>query len=238
MELYATVAVERPQQILAVFIRDARGPVNGEQPQPVEDPVGATTQSRWKNYTHRSDSTGSTKSGRQTSRDASDDATPVQLTMTPGQTPNYQPRQRSTSYGKRQNSVDYFNQPDRSSPGPSNTNDNGSPPWLSGTQAQEEPGTGEIDTSVGLGPKPAKMSDVEWKRLELQMRVDRARMGMPQSVKFRLFTKPEECVEAFELLDWSNKKGPGNKPDLSAAVRVGPAPPDAQSDSRGELRDI
>ena len=65
--------------------------------------------------------------------------------------------------------------------------------------------TGEIDPSLGLGQKPAKMSDAEWKRLELQMRVDRARANIPQSARFRLFVSPEECVEAFEVLDLSNK---------------------------------
>lgn len=60
---------------------------------------------------------------------------------------------------------------------------------------------GEIDTSAVLGQKPAKMPEAEWKRLELQMRVDRARVNIPQSVKLRLFTNPEECVEAFDVLD-------------------------------------
>ena len=88
---------------------------------------------------------------------------------------------------------------------------------------------------MGLGPKPAKMSEAEWKRLELQMRIDRARVNMPQSVKFRLFMDPEECVEAFEALDWLNKKE--NKPDPNDMVGVGQTPPtNVQSDSTGNLR--
>ena len=63
------------------------------------------------------------------------------------------------------------------------------------------------------------MPDAEWKRLELQMRVDRARVNMPQSVRFRLFVNPEECVEAFEVLEWSSEKG--TKPDPGATIRVG-----------------
>ena len=97
--------------------------------------------------------------------------------------------------------------------------------------------TGEIDTSVELGPKPAKMSDAEWKRLELQMRVDRARVNMPQSVRFRLFMNPEECVEAFEVLDWSKKEG--NKLDPNATTRADQTPPtNAQSDPGGNLVEI
>jgi hypothetical protein len=49
------------------------------------------------------------------------------------------------------------------------------------------------------------MPEAEWKRLELQMRVDRARVCIPQNVRFRLFVNPEECVEAFEVLDQLNK---------------------------------
>ena len=96
---------------------------------------------------------------------------------------------------------------------------------------------GEIDTSVGLGPKPAKMPEAEWKRLELQMRVDRARVNMPQSVKFRLFTNPEECEEAFEVLDWLNKKD--TKPNPNATIRVGHNPPaDAAIDFQEKLVDL
>lgn len=200
MELYTTVAMERPQQVLAVFIRDARGPPNGEKPQPIDDPTGATASIRWKNYPHRSDSG---RIFRQNSRSSSYDATPIQPMITPGPTPNYGDRQRPTN-AKRQGSADYFSRPGGSSLAPGTPNDNGSTPWSS-PQVQEDPLAGEIDASVVLGPKPAKMSDVEWKRLELQMRVDRARVNIPQSVRFRLFTNPEECTEAFDVLDLLNE---------------------------------
>jgi hypothetical protein len=200
MELYTTVAMERPQQVLAVFIRDARGPPNGEKPQPIDDPTGTTAHIRWKNYPHRSDSGGIF---RQNSRGSPYDATPIQPTITPGPTPNYGDQQRPTN-GKRQNSADYFGRPGGSSPAPGTPNDNSSTHW-SNSQVQEDPLVGEIDTSVVLGQKPAKMPDAEWKRLELQMRVDRARVNIPQNVRFRLFTNPEECAEAFDVLDLLNK---------------------------------
>ena len=202
MELYATVAMERPQQILAVFIRDARSPSNGEKPQPVEDPIGATAHTRRRNYVQRSDSGGSLRFFRQNS---SNEMIPVQPTMTPGPTPNYQNPQRLIN-AQGQSSADYFSRSGRSSPAPSVPNDNDSIHWLNAAQIQEEPMTGETDPSLGLGPKPAKMPEAEWKRLELQMRVDRARANIPQSVRFRLFVNPEECVEAFEVMDLLNKK--------------------------------
>lgn len=191
MELYATFAKERPQQILAVFIRDARSTLDGGAPQPIDDPTGATAHTRCKKHPRRSDSNRSTKSFRQMSR--SNSATSVQPTMTPGPTPFYQNHQPSTPSNRRQAPVDYFSQPHRLSSTPSNDSDSDSTPWLGDSQIQEE--------QIRLGPKPAKMPDAVWERLELQARVDKARMCMPQSVKFRLFTKPEECVEAFDVLD-------------------------------------
>ena len=216
MELYTTVAMERPQQVLAIFIRDARSLLNEVKPQPIEDPIGATTYTRWGNYTRRSGSNGNL-GGRQDSRGISNDVTSIRPTMTPGPTPNYRDRQRSTD-SKRQNSMDYFSRSGRPQPAFGTPNDNDFVPWLGSAQIQEEPVVGEIDTSVGLGSKPPRMPDAEWKRLELQMRVDRARVNTPQSVRFRLFVNPEECVEAFEVLDLLNKKGV--KPDPNATVRV------------------
>lgn len=221
MELYATVAMERPQQILAIFIRDARNPSNGEKPQPVEDPIGATAHIRRRNFIQRSDSSGSLGSFRRNSQGTPNETIPAHPTMTPGPTPNYQNPQRLTN-AKRQHSADYFGRPGRSSPAPSIPNDSDSIPWLSSTQIQGEPTTGEIDPSVGLGPKPAKMPDAEWKRLELQMRVDRARANIPQSVRFRLFVNPEECLEAFEVLDLLNKD---TKPDPNTTLWGGQTPP-------------
>ena len=200
MELYTEVAIERPQQILAVFIRDARSPSNGETVQPIGDPVGATASTRWENYPRRSDSSGSVKNPRQMSR--GNGATSVQPAMTPGPTPFYQNSQPPTPYNKRQVSEDYFSQSGRSSPSSSNGNYNSS---FSNSPMLEEATTRMIDTSVGLGSKPTGVSNAEWKRQELQLRVDRARVHMAQSVRFRLFTNPEECVEAFEVLEQLHK---------------------------------
>lgn len=51
------------------------------------------------------------------------------------------------------------------------------------------------------GGIPADMSEAEKKRMELQIRVYRARALMPSHVPLRIFRKPEECVEASEILD-------------------------------------
>lgn len=78
--------------------------------------------------------------------------------------------------------------------------------------------TRDVDASSGLGPKPSKFPDAEWKRLEPRTRVDRARVNVLQSLRFRLFVNPERGVEAFEVLDWLNEENV--KPDPDATVKV------------------
>ena len=194
------IAMQRPREVLAVFIRDARCHTNRVKPQPVEDPTGAAAQIRWRSYPQRLDPNRSLKCFRQVSRGG--DATPSPP-MTPGPSPLYQNQlQPPSPYNERQTSSDYFSQSGRSSPAFSyNGSDNGSGPSFGNSQIREDSASGTIDTFVWLGPKPASVSDAEWKRSELQMRVDCARVHIPQNVKFRLFTDPAECVEAFEVLD-------------------------------------
>ena len=48
------------------------------------------------------------------------------------------------------------------------------------------------------------MTDAERKRFDLQMRVYKARMEMPDSIPLRVFRNPAECVEAKQILDTLN----------------------------------
>lgn len=48
---------------------------------------------------------------------------------------------------------------------------------------------------------PTSLSDVEKKRLDLQMRVWRARYAVPPHIPIRIFREPEECVEVNRILD-------------------------------------
>ena len=45
------------------------------------------------------------------------------------------------------------------------------------------------------------MTELEKKRMDLQMRVYKARAQIPPHIHLRVFRKAEECVEASELLD-------------------------------------
>jgi len=51
------------------------------------------------------------------------------------------------------------------------------------------------------GGLPADMPEIEKKRLELQIRVYRARSQMAPHIPLRIFRKPEECIEASQILD-------------------------------------
>jgi hypothetical protein len=51
------------------------------------------------------------------------------------------------------------------------------------------------------GANGGKMTEVEKKRYELQMRVNRARTQMPSHIMLRVFREPSECVEIEELLE-------------------------------------
>jgi hypothetical protein len=50
------------------------------------------------------------------------------------------------------------------------------------------------------GANGGKMTEVEKKRYELQMRVNRARTQMPSHIVLRVFREPSECVEIEEML--------------------------------------
>ena len=50
------------------------------------------------------------------------------------------------------------------------------------------------------GANGGKMTEVEKKRYELQMRVYRARMQMPSHIPLRVFREPNECVEVEEVM--------------------------------------
>lgn len=50
------------------------------------------------------------------------------------------------------------------------------------------------------GANGGKMTEVEKKRYELQMRVNRARTQMPSHIVLRVFREPSECVEIEEIL--------------------------------------
>lgn len=72
-------------------------------------------------------------------------------------------------------------------------------------QQQEGSSSGSTSSSFNTainygGANGGKMTEVEKKRYELQMRVYRARTQMPSHIVLRIFREPSECVEVEEML--------------------------------------
>lgn len=78
----------------------------------------------------------------------------------------------------------------------------GSP--VSSTSSRSRQPPNDIDGSYPPGGFPqdtTNLTEQEKKRMELQMRVYKARTQMPSHVYLRVFRKAEECVEASEILN-------------------------------------
>lgn len=92
---------------------------------------------------------------------------------------------------------DYFSAQAVAYPTPKNAE-----PWGNG-QIVEEP---ELASTPG-GSK-SKPTDAEWKRFELQNRVDKARAEIPEHIPFRVFRNPEDCVECKQIVEKTSKAPP------------------------------
>ena len=57
-----------------------------------------------------------------------------------------------------------------------------------------------LNNSMNYGPGGGKMTELEKRRYELQMRVYRARTQMPSHIVLRVFREPSECVEVEEVM--------------------------------------
>jgi hypothetical protein len=55
-----------------------------------------------------------------------------------------------------------------------------------------------------------KLTEVQRKRVELQLRIHKARTLAPAHIPLRIFRDPEECVEAGEILDRLQATGSGH----------------------------
>jgi Uncharacterized conserved protein (DUF2183) len=173
LELYAALSTERTEQVLAVLIRDVRARVGNEEPSPLEDPTGSRAVLR--NGKTASSSSYTRKSLRvPTVIKRSDSDTVLQGVR--GQT-------SGSSYGSI---------PPRLTTRSSYSKIES---WT-GNQITEEP-----EERTPLDSDGQKLTEVELKRFELQSRVDKARLKIPEHIVLRVFRGPEECVEVSVMLD-------------------------------------
>ncbi|EKM50548.1 uncharacterized protein PHACADRAFT_263887 [Phanerochaete carnosa HHB-10118-sp] len=234
MELYASFARDRPHQVLAIFIRDAH---NHDIVPPLEDPTGermppilpqrrstqgsgsslgspsipAAQLSDLKTVTathrpHRSVSSSDVPTS--TSRPSY----PIRL---PKRTKSDMPQQPTIN----ENS-DYFSSPSLTESPimeepqpialPSTTLPTYHPSMSRKRQDDDSSSTSSRASLNGrsMSLRAPTMTEAERKQWDLQQRVWRAKMEIPDRIPLRIFRHPSECVEAQQVLDSLNLSHP------------------------------
>ncbi|KAI0788704.1 hypothetical protein C8Q75DRAFT_807439 [Abortiporus biennis] len=242
LELYASIARERPNQVLGIFIRDA----NLDVVPPLEDPTGDRALRKMSRngfglgVNGNGNGTGQgalpiklpspvaiapnppptgRSARRRPSRSVSDIGSPTHTT--PRMTAKSPTRTHSMAdiptsmlsvpypYGKNGLPIGSY------SPGIQTTHS--SPNILSESPTSEEPpsmvpplyprqnsfsfsSSSRSSTSLSLKPLPS-MTDAEKRQYDMQNRIWRARILVPERIPIRIFRDPRECVEWEGILD-------------------------------------
>ena len=230
LELYAEIARERPNQILAIFIRDANVRDNDAM-RPLDDPTGAEAV-RWAMEPGTNTIPGS--AGAQSNDGLSKRAYPTRHSSrsmsetTPGSPPAVLSKVARSFSGldlttltrnssASSSSPNYFSSTPRSySPV---TEEPPRHPTMTATAAVPDekswPPPGFSKPPPGSQaerresrwspqtPSPTTWPDAESerKRYDLQTRVWKARLDVPPQIPLRMFREPEECVEVNAILD-------------------------------------
>ncbi|KAF5316695.1 hypothetical protein D9619_006504 [Psilocybe cf. subviscida] len=240
LELYADIARERPDQVLAVFVRDADATTS----EPLQDPTGwnaiefAGTRTSNRPLASRSDTASSGVSRSSTGSLSQYKFYENNIAMpNPNKTPRPNintfidsnallssepegfdsmatptlPRNERVKSDDtiRHSSLNSNNSPLTSSlasrmkivdtppkpiPPPSV---HGLTPRTASLRSQQS----DISSGSSVDSEKKKLTDLEKRRIELQLRVYRARTQMPSHVPLRVFQNPEECIEAEDALE-------------------------------------
>lgn len=233
MELYASCARERPHQILAIFIRDAH---NHDAVPPLDDPTGDQwalylPQRRGTQSSGSSLGSPPTPSMQLSDRTLNAPHRPLRTSSVSdlpatGGRPPVPPRlpKRTRSEMPPQptiNEDDFFasladppvsEEPPPIAPLSTSPSNYPYPPVLSRRRQDDE--TSSTSSRMSLGARStsslrgAPMTEAERKQWELQQRVWRARMEIPERIPLRVFRHPSECTEAQKILDGLNLSRP------------------------------
>ncbi|PBK65951.1 hypothetical protein ARMSODRAFT_960865 [Armillaria solidipes] len=171
MELYTEFASQRPEQILAVFIRHAH---NGE---PLEDPTGSSPTGDIE-LRSAPPAYGSESGTMRASRRSTSGTFPTTYAVRTPTTPRKDSSQPNS---------DYFAYPLADEPDSIAEKESSGPFFLSNSRT---PST----------PSGSRLTEAERKKIELQMRVYSARAMIPKHIPFRVFRSPEDCVEIHQVL--------------------------------------
>ena len=210
LELYASLAADRPGQILAIYIRDVT--TSGGQPladpaprprQTLDSPLTAAQLHAFKSTNDLTD-----VAAQQVAKTTTQPTGPAPVTAQMQRSPSMnigganstrRPPQRSMTGPERLQEESIL--PLTPRPVAPNASGTMTPGRLSRSSTLEFPGALESPTTPTAGLTPA-----ERRRAELQARVDRARDITPRHIVLRIFREPEECTEVWEVLDKAEKQ--------------------------------
>ncbi|TBU47533.1 hypothetical protein BD309DRAFT_988005 [Dichomitus squalens] len=234
LELYAEFARERPEQILAIFIRDARAR-DDDSVHPLDDPTGVEA-FRWSMDAGLTTpgSAPTQTSGRfsQAMRRANSKLplrSMSQSDAVPQPPPPAAPRKVARSYsgadvasrsssnssGSSTSPTDYFSSAARSH-SPITEEPHESPPmemnarsWPPSGFSKPPPGSQAERRESGFYSQAQLSTPLPdmGKMADLQMRLWKARLDVPPQIPLRVFREPEECVEVDEVLEKLQVRG-------------------------------
>ncbi|KAI0064045.1 hypothetical protein BV25DRAFT_1882683 [Artomyces pyxidatus] len=188
LELYVSIARDRPEQILCIFVRDVNTYDDGGG---LEDPTGAQALS-----------TGSMPSS------------PTQAALTPSATPasrSYTGDYFSSHPGGSAPSAESMQ--GSMTPHRFVADQLTAEPSTYVPPSPSVNGSNSSSASSRVHTPQASLSDSDKRKLTLQLRVWKARVDLPPNVVLRIFREPEECVEAMHVVDGMAPAG-SPEPDL------------------------
>ncbi|KAJ7574374.1 hypothetical protein C8J56DRAFT_1064884 [Mycena floridula] len=188
LELYSELANEKPNQVVAVFIRDC------DTGEPLVDPLGLNMPEE---IALRSAPPGASDTPRARPRRDTPKAR-RSMTDTPRASelnPISVPYATRSPPATRSPNSDYFT-PDHYTAEPDEAF---SPKSVSSTSGSPRTPYGPSRTRSHSSVY-SNLSPEEKRRYDLQMRVYKARMLIPRHIPFRIFRKPEDCIETQRVL--------------------------------------
>ncbi|TFK51999.1 hypothetical protein OE88DRAFT_1658744 [Heliocybe sulcata] len=217
LELYAAIAAERPKQILAIFVRDVSVDENAD---PVDDPTGQSWKPPAPTTLDRNTTVKPAKGGRMPGltplatgrgiprRVASDMVSPSSATPTSRPTKAHSLNFDQSPLASADEPPDYFSSSSTPSTPLYASSFSNEPEYAASISSDAPSSTPSSRRSSRIWIPGASrqnsmqyaISDTERRRLELQTRIWKARSQIPSSIRLRIFRRPEECVEAFEIL--------------------------------------
>ncbi|KAI0305990.1 hypothetical protein B0F90DRAFT_1695185 [Multifurca ochricompacta] len=180
LELYASIARDHPEQILCIFIRDVNTYEDGGGG--IEDPIGI--RSRENARKKSSLEIPILRGGRWSPRSMSSRSLPPSpaVSRTSSESTNdYFTSPSSVTNGQRIYTDSLFSEP--------------------GSDSNFSPSITPPAPASGMSTSRAPISESDKKRMSLQMRLWKACAEVPTNIVIRVFRDPQDCVEAFQVID-------------------------------------